>query len=208
MGQRVFFGMKQNEPSVNTAALRAAKKLSPWGTTVPRYWRTSSGCLCTASEKEQKITPASASFSLKVVATETLSNTGDAGQHLLLVQRDAQLLVGLQQLGVHLVQALGTVGPGFGRGIIGDGLVVYAVVPDVGPVGFGHVQPQAVGLQAPFRQPLRLALHGGDMAYDLLAQARRQRLGIDVGDEAVLVFLLDEVFYVLLWCYHKNPVLM
>ena len=34
-----------------------------------------SGCFCTASEKEQKITPASANFSLKVVATETLSNT-------------------------------------------------------------------------------------------------------------------------------------
>ena len=52
-----------------------AKKLSLYGTTEPRYFCTSSGCSCTASEKEQKMTPASRSFSLKVVATETLSNT-------------------------------------------------------------------------------------------------------------------------------------
>ena len=34
-----------------------------------------SGCSFTASEKLQKMTPSSASFSLKVVATETLSKT-------------------------------------------------------------------------------------------------------------------------------------
>ena len=33
------------------------------------------GWFCTASENEQKITPASARRSLNVVATETLSNT-------------------------------------------------------------------------------------------------------------------------------------
>ena len=52
-----------------------AKKLSEYGTTVPRYFRTSSGCSFTASEKEQKMTPASLSFALKVVATDTLSKT-------------------------------------------------------------------------------------------------------------------------------------
>jgi len=35
----------------------------------------SSGCDCTASEKEPNTTPAAASRSLKVVATDTLSNT-------------------------------------------------------------------------------------------------------------------------------------
>ena len=37
------------------------------------YFSTSSGCSCKASEIEQKMTPTSASFALKVVATETLS---------------------------------------------------------------------------------------------------------------------------------------
>jgi hypothetical protein len=49
--------------------------LSVTGTTEPRYFFTSSGWLRTASENEQKITPALASSSLKVVTTETLSNT-------------------------------------------------------------------------------------------------------------------------------------
>src|SRR4030095_13457735 len=75
IGQRTPFCTNTNEPSEKTAELSAAKKLSVEGTTLPRYWRTSSPCSFTASEKEQKITPASLSFSLKVVATETLSNT-------------------------------------------------------------------------------------------------------------------------------------
>ena len=60
---------------MKTALFSAAKKLSPCGTTLPRYSRTSSGWLCTASEMEQKMMPSLASRSLKVVATDTLSNT-------------------------------------------------------------------------------------------------------------------------------------
>ena len=62
-------------PSEKTALLSAAKKLSVYGTTEPRYFSTSAGCSRTASEKEQKMIPSSASFSLKVVATETESKT-------------------------------------------------------------------------------------------------------------------------------------
>src|SRR5215468_3261870 len=75
MGQRTPGGTYAKEPSLNTAELSAAKKLSPCGTTVPRYLRTSSGCSRTASPNEQKTMPSSASCDLKVVATETLSNT-------------------------------------------------------------------------------------------------------------------------------------
>src|ERR1700758_5049054 len=75
MGQRTPLGTYTKEPSLNTAEFNDAKKLSVYGTTEPRYFFTNSGCSFTASENEQKITPASASFSLKVVATETLSNT-------------------------------------------------------------------------------------------------------------------------------------
>src|SRR3546814_13729410 len=65
--------MEQNDPSEKTAAFKAAKKLSRCPTTDPRCLRTSSGCSRTASEKEQKITPTSASAALKVVTTETES---------------------------------------------------------------------------------------------------------------------------------------
>ena len=43
--------------------------------TEPKYFLTKSGCFCTASEIEQKITPISSNFFLKVVATETESKT-------------------------------------------------------------------------------------------------------------------------------------
>src|SRR5689334_1151351 len=75
IGQRTPFGTYTNEPSENTAELSAAKKLSEYGTTDPRYFRTSSGCSRTASPNEQKMIPCFASSSLYVVATDTESNT-------------------------------------------------------------------------------------------------------------------------------------
>ena len=75
MGHFTPFGMKAKDPSVKTAVLSAAKKLSVCGTTEPRYLRTSSGCSRTASENEQKMMPSFASFSRNVVATDTLSKT-------------------------------------------------------------------------------------------------------------------------------------
>src|SRR6185437_3727503 len=63
----------QNDPSLNTAEFSVAKKLSVYGTTDPKYFSTNSGCSRTASENEQKITPASASLARNVVATETES---------------------------------------------------------------------------------------------------------------------------------------
>ena len=63
------------EPPENTAELSVAKKLSEIGTTVPRYFFTSRGCFCSASEIGMNSTPALASSCWKVVATETESNT-------------------------------------------------------------------------------------------------------------------------------------
>src|SRR5256885_16067663 len=75
IGHRTPGGTYANEPSLNTALFKPAKKLSLKGTTVPRYFRTRSGCSRTASENEQKLIPSSASRSLNVVATESLSRT-------------------------------------------------------------------------------------------------------------------------------------
>jgi len=51
----------------------------------------------------------------------------------------------------------------------------------------------AVGLQPPLEQPLGLALLLGDQADDVLAQAGRDRLGLDVGDEAGLVLPIGQL---------------
>ena len=45
------------------------------GITEPKYFLTKYGCFCIASEIEQKIIPFSVRVSLKVVATDTESNT-------------------------------------------------------------------------------------------------------------------------------------
>src|SRR5919197_6498286 len=46
IGQRTPFGTYTKDPSLNTAAFNAAKKLSLYGTTDPRYFFTSSGWFC------------------------------------------------------------------------------------------------------------------------------------------------------------------
>src|SRR3990172_3164592 len=75
IGHRTPGGMYANDPSLNTALLSAAKKLSFCGTTNPSHFRTRSGCSLTASENEEKMMPMDASLSLNVVATETESST-------------------------------------------------------------------------------------------------------------------------------------
>jgi putative hemolysin len=75
IGQRTPFGTYTKEPSLKTAELRAAKKLSLYGTTEPRYFSTKSGCSRTASPNEQKMMPSLPNSALYVVPTETESNT-------------------------------------------------------------------------------------------------------------------------------------
>ena len=60
---------------MKTAEFNVAKKWSVIGITEPKYFLTKSGCFCIASEIEQKIIPFSVKVSLKVVATDTESNT-------------------------------------------------------------------------------------------------------------------------------------
>ena len=66
--KRLFCRRKAEAPSAevdyHTAEFNAAKKLSPTGTTEPKYFLISSGCSRTASEMEQNIMPTSASLSL------------------------------------------------------------------------------------------------------------------------------------------------
>src|SRR6266566_4035210 len=118
----------------------------------------------------------------------------DAGQALLLLDRDPELLEGLDQFRIDLVERV-ELGPLLGGGVVTDRLIVDRPVLHVGPVRLAHPEPVAVGLQAPLQHPFRLALFGRDQPDDVLVQAGRHDLGFDVGDEAVLVRLLDVGFY-------------
>src|SRR5215475_9912893 len=177
--------MYAKEPSLKTALLSAAKKLSFCGTTVPRYFRTSSGCSFTASPNEQKMMPSAASCSLNVVATETLSNTASTAT-------PARILRTYEKLGVDLVERFRR-GLLLRRGVIARGLVIDRRKFDLGPFRRRHLAPGAKGLQSPFEQPFRLALFCRDEAHRVLGEAGRRRVGFDIGDEPVFIALLGEL---------------
>src|SRR5438876_9115329 len=111
-----------------------------------------------------------------------------ARQPLPLLDRDPQLLERFDQLGVDLVQAL-ELGALLGRRVVADRLVVDGPVRHVRPVGLRHLEPVAVRLEPPLEHPLWLTLLGRNQPDDVLAQARRNDIGLDVGDEPVLVRL-------------------
>ena len=119
----------------------------------------------------------------------------DAREDLLFLQRNAELGIGLEQLGVHLVEALGR------RHALGGGVVIEVLEVDLGVVDLGpgrllHLQPAAIGLEAGLQHPGRLVLLVRDEADDVLVQALGRIFGLDVGREAVLVLVdvdvLDE----------------
>src|SRR2546430_1450234 len=107
---------------------------------------------------------------------------------LLLFDRDAELCERLHELRIHLRQAV-ELRLSLGRRVVADRLLVDRPIPHVRPVRLGHLQPVAVGPQPPLEHPLRLALLGGDQPDDVLVQAGWNDVGLDVGDEPVLVRL-------------------
>ena len=111
-----------------------------------------------------------------------------AGKPGPLVQRHAQLLVGLEQLGVDVGQALRTVLRGvqrLGRRVVAQGLEVDRRDAQVAPAGVRHRRPALEGGQAPLEQELGLALAARDRPHRVGVQARRQGVALDVGDEAM-----------------------
>ena len=105
-----------------------------------------------------------------------------AGQLGALVQRHAQLVVGVQQFLRHVIQR--GVLRALRRGVIAERLQVDRGDLQLGPVRHRHGQEVAVGVQAPLRHPLRLFLLGRQGTDGVLVQARRQGVRFDLGDEA------------------------
>ncbi len=128
------------------------------------------------------------------------------GQPLALLQRNPQLLVGLQQLRINLLQAPRPIALLLRRGIIHRALVINRRVMHMRPRRLLHRQPMAIRLEPPLQHELRLILLRRDQADDVLIQARRRRVGLHVGEEAVLVFLLDQSFNCLRRCAHLDSI--
>src|SRR5216684_8628605 len=108
------------------------------------------------------------------------SRHGDAIEHrihrhtrevLLLLERNAQFLVGAQDFGIQFLKAR-EAGLLFGCGIINDFLVVDRPVPDIGPLWFGlrllQRHPVALSTEPPLEHELRLIFLGRDQANSLL----------------------------------------
>ena len=157
--------------------------------------RTSSGYSRIASEMERKMTPARSSSSRKVVATRDavehrvdrdLARALDAGEHLLLLDRDAELFVDAQDLGIDLVEAA-ELRLRLGLGIIIGVLEIDLRDVELGPAHLLHGQPGAIGLEPPFEHPFGLVLLGRDEADRVLVQALGRELLLDVGGEAPFV---------------------
>ena len=115
---------------------------------------------------------------------------GDTRERGALVQRDAEFLIGAQQLRVDVIKRFWCVVYRLRRRVVADVLKVDARVFDVGPLRLLHRQPVAIGLEPPSQEPLGLLLLGRDEANDVFAQARRCAVGLDVGDKTVLAVVL------------------
>src|SRR5579884_747442 len=117
-----------------------------------------------------------------------LGRAFDSGEHLLLFDRDAELLVGAADFGIELIEAL-QLRLRLGRGVIISVLVIDLGDVELGPGHFLHLEPGAIGLEPPVEHPLGLVLLGRDEADRVFAEALGRELLLDVGDEAPFVVL-------------------
>ena len=135
---------------------------------------------------------------------------GHTGQSLLLFQGDAQLLVGLENLRVHLVQALQLLHRLGGR-VVDDVLEVHRRVVNVGPARplllVQQGEEVVVRLETPLQHPLRFVLLCGNESDYVFVQTLGGYLRLNVRNEAVLVLLLCHILDNLVCSGHRPSLL-
>ena len=99
----------------------------------------------------------------------------DAGQQLLLGQRNAELLVGLEQLRIDLIEALRALRLRLRRRVIIGVLIVDRRIMHARPFRLGHLLPALERVEPPFQHPFRLALLGRNEADRVFVQALSAR---------------------------------
>src|SRR5262249_5902357 len=82
-----------------------------------------------------------------------------------------------------------------GGGVIGGCLVIDRRQLELGPIRLGHLPPGAERGEPPFEQPFRLLFFRRDEPDGLFREARRRRLGFDIGNKAVFVARLRKRAY-------------
>ncbi len=122
-----------------------------------------------------------------------------AGELLLLVERDAQLVESGQQLGIHLVQALLFLAL-TRSGIIDNILIINLRQIKMAPIRLLQRQPMTERLQTKLQQPLRFFLLGGNQPDDVFIQPFGHKIGLNVGHKTKLVILVSDLIdNVFLW---------
>ena len=107
------------------------------------------------------------------------------------IHRHAEFFKGAQQFGIDLIHA-GEFFLRLRRGVVTDVLKIDFRIMHIGPRRRRHGQPVAIGLETKFQQPLRLVFLRRNKPDGVFAQALGRSIGFDIGDEAVLVGLIDQ----------------
>ncbi len=122
---------------------------------------------------------------------------GHAGEPLLFLEGNPELVVRVEQLRVDLVEALELL-LRLRRRVVVHVLVVDLRVVDLRPGGLvpflEHLQESPIGLEPPLEEPFRLFLLRGDQPHGVFAETLGHELGLDIGLEAVFVFAVGELF--------------
>ena len=115
-----------------------------------------------------------------------------AGEHVALLEGNAQLLEGLGQFRVDLLRPVLVL---LGSGIVDDVLEVDLGQVQMGPAGHLHRLPFPERVQAEFQEPVRLLLEAGDGTDDVFVQALGNEFLFHVRHEAFLVLPGGEFLY-------------
>ncbi len=136
-----------------------------------------------------------------VIELRRLALLAHAGEDLLLLERNAELLIGLENFRIDVGQRLRR-NKLLRRRIIIGVLIVDLGIVDARPGRLAHGQPAAIGLEPPGQHPLRLVLLGRDETDGIFGKTLGGLVGFDIGDEPVFILvnvdasdLLDGLLY-------------
>src|SRR5512139_931871 len=129
----------------------------------------------------------------------------DAGEDLLFAQRNAELLICLENFRIDFIERGQRLL--LRRGIIIGVLIVDLGIVDACPGRLAHGLPALKGFQPPGQHPLRLALLCRNKTDGIFRQALRGLFGFDIGDESVFILVnvdLSDLIDGLLYGRHSS----